>query len=107
MPNVILALTWPETSPKNSFFGENPEKYKEAQKYGEFLMNTRFFNTKNYEIEKEDIEGNNILFNEIVNKKNYYNLSIDDLLDYEIEIIKKKYGHNDWKDKFENFILKK
>lgn len=78
---------------------ENPEKYKEAQKYGEFIMNSRFCNTNKFEIEKEDLEGNEILFREIVNKKLYYNLSINDLLPYEIEIIKKKFG-TDWQLKF-------
>ncbi len=69
----------------------NPEAYKRAQEFGEFIMNTRISNPDN-NVEKKDIEGDEILFKKIKRDIEYFGLIKEDLNEFEINILKGKLG---------------
>jgi hypothetical protein len=79
---------------------KNPDAYKKAQDYGEFLMSSRFANVDKFKIDQDDKEGDIILYNQLLNKIEYYGLQIDELNDFEINVLKKI--NNNWRSLFNN-----
>jgi len=82
---------------------ENPEKYKRAQEYGDFIMSTRFANVDTFKVEETDKEGDEILYIDITNKIKLYGFGQEDLETYEIDILKKKLG-DQWEEKMKELL---
>ena len=76
----------------------DPIGYSLAQKYGEFLMNSRMADCDNV-IEKQDLEGDQIMFKKVKRDIQNNGLLPEDLNDFEVNILKKFLGE-DWKQVF-------
>lgn len=72
----------------------NPEAYKKAQEYGEFLLNSRLADLDN-PIEKRDIEGEKILFDRLLRDIKQYGITYNELLEYEKKILHMKMSQRD------------
>lgn len=81
----------------DQYITENPEKYKEAQAYGEFILSSRFANVDTMKVDTTDIEGNEIMADKTIKSMAYYGLVIEDLDSYEIAALEYKFG-SDWKN---------
>jgi hypothetical protein len=71
---------------------EDPSRYKLAQNFGEFLMDTPFANTDSYKISQDDIRGEKIRASMVINNMKQYGLTHDDLTDSELQLLRKVYG---------------
>jgi hypothetical protein len=76
----------------------DPIGYSLAQKYGEFLMNSRMSDC-DHTIEKQDLEGEQIMFKKIKRDIKNNGLLEEDMMEHEIKILIKFLGDN-WKDVF-------
>ena len=85
------------------YIKEHPDQHKEAQKFGEFVMSSKFTDVDNMEIPKVDNSGLEILYKKVMNDIVLYGLTIEDLTEHEIEAIRYKLGE-DWKTKLELLI---
>ena len=74
---------------------DDPSRYKLAQNFGEFLMDTPFANTDTYKIPQDDVRGEKILASMLMNNIKQYGLTQDDLSDSELHLLRKLYG-TDW-----------
>jgi hypothetical protein len=73
---------------------EDPSRYKLAQNFGEFLMDTPFSNTDTYKISQDDIRGEKIRASMLMNNIRQYGLTHEDLTDSELQLLRKIYGTN-------------
>jgi hypothetical protein len=100
--NVRTTSSW-EVSPEvqeavNKYITENPEKYKRAQEFGEFLMSHPVFNRLDeFKVQSDDVFGNELKFLEIGKLFKFYGVRPNELLESEIEVLKVKLGSN-WKE---------
>lgn len=78
----------------------NPEAYRRAQEFGEFLLNSPLADPDKF-ADKRDINGEEIIFNKIKRDIEFSGITKDDLNDYEIEVLKIKLGDN-WESIFNN-----
>ncbi len=75
----------------DKYISDNPEKYKLAQEYGEFLMSHPLANTDSFEVKLSDIAGDELLLEETLKKIKYYGFDEEDLSEYELNLLKTKY----------------
>lgn len=82
----------------NKYISENPEKYKRAQEFGEFLMtHPTFSNLDDFKVLEEDVSGIELKFREIEKLFRFYGTKPKELLESETAVLKKKLGEN-WKE---------
>jgi hypothetical protein len=82
-----------------NYMKENPEKIKKAQSFGDYIMDSQFANVDTFEINTDDIEGDKILCQKLIHDIKFYGISISELNEHELNVLKRRYGEN-WKQKF-------
>lgn len=73
----------------------DPSRYKLAQNFGDFIMETPFANVDTFKVATDDIRGDKIRATNIINTIKQYGLSIQDLNEDEKIILNKVLG-SDW-----------
>jgi hypothetical protein len=82
----------------NKYISENPDKYKRAQEFGEFLMTHPVFSRlDDFKVQPDDISGNELKFLEIEKLFKFYGVRPNELMEAEIGALKFKLGEN-WKE---------
>lgn len=82
---------------------QDPGKYKRAQEFGDFLMGTRYANIDDFIVSQDDLEGDELIFHEIVKNMRYHGMDTILLLPHEEEVLQKKLGAQ-WKEKISSLI---
>jgi hypothetical protein len=85
----------------NNLIKNNPIAYNSAQEFGDFIMDHRLANIDE-QIEKRDIEGENILYQKIIRDIKQYGFTRDDLSDQELKVLELKLT----KEEINNLFLK-
>lgn len=80
------------------YINENPDKHQLAQHFGDYLMNTKFSNVDTFKVEPNDVEGQKLLYQEIIKRIEFYGIDADELYEWEIDILEKEIGPT-WKTK--------
>jgi len=78
----------------SKYVAENGLRHKLAQDFGDFLLSTQFANCDKFKVDREDLEGEEILVNKLKTNITCYGLMEDDMTDYELILLKKKLGEN-------------
>lgn len=82
----------------NKYISENPDKYKRAQEFGEFLMTHPVFSRlDDFKVQPDDVSGNELKFLEIEKLFKFYGVRPNELMETEIAALKFKLGEN-WKE---------
>ena len=71
----------------DNYIKSNPDAYVRAQEFGEFIMDHRLASLDK-QIEKRDIEGEEIMYQKIIRDIKQYGFTKDDLTKFELNILK-------------------
>ena len=83
----------------DQMIANEPLKYKMAQDFGDFLMDTPFANVDRFKISEDDVRGEKLRLNNILNSIKYYGMTMEDLSDDEKKLLVKMLGNN-WNEIF-------
>jgi len=81
----------------SKYITENPQKYRAAQQFGDFLTSHTLAQVDTFKIDQRDIAGQEIRYQELCKVMRYYGVKPKDMEEDEVILLQNKLGST-WKD---------
>jgi hypothetical protein len=87
----------------DKYITDNPDRHRFAEQYGDTIMTSRFANVDQFKIDTRDVEGEEVLFNKLIQDISNYGITEGELFDHEVKILYQRLGPT-WRQVFRDAL---